>query len=71
VQNRSGLSWRLNEINKRLKERMMTEAEKVWSFAQEFDISLRNAAYAQAIARLGEALDAKGTRDYYQNKTRA
>ncbi|MCZ8248093.1 MAG: Glu/Leu/Phe/Val family dehydrogenase [Microcystis sp.] len=71
VQNRSGLYWRLNEINERLKERMVTEAEKVWSFAQEFDISLRNAAYAQAIARLGEALDAKGTRDYYQNKTRA
>ena len=71
VQNRSGLYWQLNEINERLKERMVTQAEKVWSFAQEFDISLRNAAYAQAIARLGEALDAKGTRDYYQNKTRA
>jgi glutamate dehydrogenase (NADP+) len=71
VQNRSGLYWQLNEINERLKERMVTEAEKVWSFAQEFDISLRNAAYAQAITRLGEALDAKGTRDYYQNKTRA
>jgi len=63
VQNRSGLYWQLNEINERLKERMVTEAEKVWSFAQEFDISLRNAAYAQAIARRGEALDAKGTRD--------
>ncbi|CCI12457.1 NADP-specific glutamate dehydrogenase [Microcystis aeruginosa PCC 9806] len=71
VQNRSGLYWQLNEINERLKERMVTEAEKVWSFAQEFDISLRNAAYAQAITRLGEALDAKGTRDYYQNKTGA
>jgi len=71
VQNRSGLYWQLNEINERLKERMVTQAEKVWSFAQEFDISLRNAAYAQAIARLGEALDAKGTRDYYQNKTGA
>ena len=71
VQNRSGLYWQLNEINERLKERMVTQAEKVWSFAQEFDISLRIAAYAQAIARLGEALDAKGTRDYYQNKTGA
>ena len=67
VQNRSGLYWQLTEINERLKERMVTEAEKVWSFAQEFDISLRTAAYAHAIARLGEALDAKGTRDYYVN----
>jgi len=70
VQNRSGLYWQLNEINERLKERIVTEAEKVWSFAQEFDMSLRTAAYAHAIDRLGEALDAKGTRDYYQNKTR-
>lgn len=67
VQNRSGLYWRLTEINERLKERIVTEAEKVWAFAQEFDISLRTAAYAHAIDRLGEALDAKGTRDYYVN----
>jgi glutamate dehydrogenase (NADP+) len=67
VQNRSGLYWRLTEVNERLKERMVTEAEKVWSIAQEFDISLRTAAYAHAIDRLGEALDAKGTRDYYIN----
>lgn len=65
VQNRSGLYWRLTEVNERLKERMVTEAEKVWVIAREFDISLRTAAYIHAIERLGEALDAKGTRDYY------
>lgn len=67
VQNRSGLYWRLTEINERLKERMVTEAEKVWVLSREFDISPRTAAYVHAIDRLGEALDAKGTRDYYIN----
>lgn len=67
VQNRSGLYWRLTEVNERLKERMVTEAEKVWVIAREFDVSLRTAAYIHAIERLGEALDAKGTRDYYLN----
>ena len=65
VQNRSGLYWSLAEINQRLKERMVVEAEKVWSIAQEFSVSMRTAAYIHALNRLGEALDAKGTRDYY------
>jgi glutamate dehydrogenase (NADP+) len=67
VQNRSGLYWRLTEVNEHLKERMQNEAEKVWSVAQEFAVPLRTAAYIHAIERLGEALDAKGTRDYYVN----
>jgi glutamate dehydrogenase (NADP+) len=67
VQNRSGLYWTLEDVNQRLKERMVVEAEKVWSIAQEFAVSLRTAAYIHALNRLGEALDAKGTRDYYVN----
>jgi glutamate dehydrogenase (NADP+) len=69
VQNRSGLYWTLSEIHERLKERMVGEAEKVWSIAQEFSISLRTAAYIHGLNRLGEALDAKGTRDYYINSS--
>ena len=67
VQNRSGLYWRLTEVNERLKERMVNESERVWSIAREFGVSLRTAAYIHALERLGEALDAKGTRDYYVN----
>ncbi len=68
VQNRSGLYWTLTEIHERLKERMVNEAEKVWSVAQEFDIPLRTAAYVHGLERLGEALDAKGTRSYYRGR---
>lgn len=67
VQNRSGLYWSAEEVNERLKQRIVTETAKVWSLAQEFACSTRTAAYAHALNRLGEALDAKGTREYFVN----
>ena len=67
VQNRSGLYWTLEEVNGRLNEKMVAETEQVWSIAQELAVSMRTAAYIHALHRLGEALDAKGTRDYYIN----
>ncbi|MGL5034019.1 MAG: Glu/Leu/Phe/Val family dehydrogenase, partial [Microcystaceae cyanobacterium] len=68
VQNRSGLYWNLTEVNEHLKTKIVAEAEQVWLVAQEFAIDLRTAAYVHALNRLGEALDAKGTRDYYLNR---
>ncbi len=67
VQNRNGWYWTLEEINQRLKEKMVAETEQTWSIAQQLGVSTRTAAYIQALNRLGEALDAKGTRDYYIN----
>ena len=67
VQNRNGLYWTLSEVNQKLKEKMVEETEKTWSIAQEFSVSMRTAAYIHGLNRLGEALDAKGTRDYYIN----
>ncbi len=65
VQNRSGLYWTLEEVNRNLQQRMVQETERIWTIAQDLSISLRTAAYVHALNRLGEALDAKGTRDYY------
>lgn len=65
VQNRSGLYWSLEEVNNRLKGMMVTEAERIWQIAQELGIAGRTAAYVHALNRLGEAINAKGTRDYY------
>ena len=67
VQNRSGLYWTRTEVNERMKGKMMREAEEVWSIAQKDGVSMRTAAYIHALNRLGDALDAKGTRDYYLN----
>ncbi|NEN91973.1 MAG: Glu/Leu/Phe/Val dehydrogenase [Okeania sp. SIO3H1] len=65
VQNRSGLYWTLDEINQRLKEKMLAETEQIWQISQQFSISMRTAAYVHGLNRLGEAINAKGTRSYY------
>jgi glutamate dehydrogenase (NADP+) len=67
VQNRSGLYWTLAEVNQRLKQKIVEETERIWAISQELAISVRTAAYVHALTRLGEALNAKGTRDYYVN----
>ncbi|MEB3828028.1 Glu/Leu/Phe/Val family dehydrogenase [Phormidium sp. CCY1219] len=67
VQNRSGLYWSVEEVNQRLQQKMIKETEKIWQLAEEFDIPMRTAAYVHGLNRLGEALSAKGTRDYYVN----
>jgi glutamate dehydrogenase (NADP+) len=68
VQNRSGLYWTIEEVNQRLKQKMVDETEKIWFMARDLGISMRTAAYVHALNRLGEALSAKGTRDYYVNE---
>ncbi len=65
VQNRGGFYWNLQDINQRLKDSMVAEAEKILAIAQEFSVSYRTAAYIHALKRLGEAFDAKGTRVQY------
>lgn len=65
VQNRSGLYWSEEEVHSRLSRMMVAEAEKIWRVAQELAIPLRTAAYVHALDRLGDALNAKGTREYY------
>ena len=65
VQNRSGWYWTLSEVNQRLKEKMLAEAEQVWNLSKDSKINIRTAAYVQALKRLATALDAKGTRDYF------
>ncbi|MBW4619803.1 MAG: Glu/Leu/Phe/Val dehydrogenase [Cyanosarcina radialis HA8281-LM2] len=67
VQNRSGLYWSLQEVNQRLRLKMVEETDRIWQIAQEHSIPMRTAAYVHALNRLGEAIDAKGTRDYYTN----
>ncbi|MDJ0531635.1 MAG: Glu/Leu/Phe/Val dehydrogenase [Xenococcaceae cyanobacterium MO_207.B15] len=67
VQNRNGWYWTSEEVNQRLKEKMETETQKVWDIAQRNQMDVRTASYVHGLKRLGEAIDAKGTRDYYNN----
>jgi glutamate dehydrogenase (NADP+) len=67
VQNRSGLYWSLEEVNQRMEQRMLEATEQIWHIATQETLSLRTAAYVHALNRIGEAISAKGTRDYYIN----
>ena len=67
VQNRSGLYWKLDEVNERLRSRITEEAETIWHLAKKHSVSFRTAAYIHALGRLGEALDDRGTRAYYNS----
>ncbi len=65
VQNRQGLYWTLEQINQRLKQMMVEETERIWTIAQEQGIAPRTAAYVHALNRIGDAVQAKGTKDYF------
>jgi glutamate dehydrogenase (NADP+) len=56
VQNMQGYSWTLEEVHARLQEIMTNAFNVVWDLAEERNLSLRSAAYAGAIRRIGEAV---------------
>ena len=55
VQNRQGLSWTLDEVHHRLAETMTRAFDATWATAEAEGLSLRSAAYAVALRRLGGA----------------
>lgn len=65
VQNRQGYSWTLDEVHAKLQHIMQRAFDDVWAIAAEEEMDLRNAAYTLAMRRLGEAIEAHGTRDYF------
>jgi glutamate dehydrogenase (NADP+) len=65
VQNRNGLYWSGAEVHQQLQQRMIRATESLWQVSQQESISLRTAGYVLALRRIGEAITAKGTRDYY------
>jgi len=67
VQNLQGYSWTLDEVHSRLEEIMTSAFNRVWDLAEVRAFSLRSAAYAVAIRRIGEAVEAHGTRDYFSS----
>ncbi|HIK55020.1 MAG TPA: Glu/Leu/Phe/Val dehydrogenase [Synechococcales cyanobacterium M55_K2018_004] len=65
VQNRSGSYWPLEKVNRKLEQSMNAETDHIWAIAQELSVDLRTAAYIHALNRLGEAISARGTREFY------
>ncbi|BBP42619.1 Glu/Leu/Phe/Val family dehydrogenase [Thiosulfativibrio zosterae] len=66
VQNRSGLYWELEEVQTRLAKTMRREANTVFDLANEFQTSLRTAAYLHGIKRLAGAIDQRGNHKLFK-----
>lgn len=67
VQNRSGYTWTLEEVNQRLQEVISKAFNEVWMIAKTEHRTLRSAAYIHALRRIGDAVSAHGTREYFSS----
>lgn len=68
VQNKAGLYWPLSEIHGRLRKTMSVEYLRIRELSERHRIGMRTAAYAHALRRMGEAVEAGGTREFYLNR---
>jgi len=60
TQNKNNDRWELDEIDRRLKRKILRAYERMKSFRKEFDTSARLACYAKAIKRLEAAYMERG-----------
>lgn len=69
IQNRAGDYWPKATVEKRLTERLDREANLCFDRAEQEKLSLRAAAYMQGIARITRAMDHRGTRAFFNNRS--
>jgi glutamate dehydrogenase (NADP+) len=67
VQNRTGVSWELAEVHRRLLEIMSREFSAVYELAGEYRIDLRTAAYVHGLNRIGAAIASQGTHAFFRD----
>ncbi len=60
AQNRQGIAWLDGVAAERLHHTMHDAFAEVWAFSQTHKLSLRRAAYAIAVERVGEAMSVRG-----------
>ncbi|MGC8733665.1 MAG: Glu/Leu/Phe/Val family dehydrogenase [bacterium] len=60
VQDLQSFFWEEEEINNKLKKLMTRAFEKVWSYSNGNNVSLRLAAYAYAVSKVARALELRG-----------
>lgn len=68
AQNRSGLSWALEEVRERLKDKLKSSFEDMWLYQHtNTKSSLRQAAYARALHNIEAVIEIGGTKEYYSS----
>lgn len=65
AQNRAGLSWSEDEVHERLEQIMTREFLAIHELMTKRRIDMRTAAYAQALNRISQAIEAQGTSSYF------
>lgn len=65
TQNNSGLYWTEEQVRERLRARIENETDHVAATAEEHDVSLRDAAYIHALSRLEDAVQSRGSANYF------
>ena len=60
AQSRQGYAWEEELVAERLRTRMEAAFTTVWAKAARLDVSLRRAAFAVALERVAEAIEARG-----------
>jgi len=66
VQNKAGYYWGLAEVQEKLKAIMEPEARSIWNVKREKGLNMRTAAYVHALARIASAVEAHGTKAYFE-----
>ncbi len=65
AQNKAGYYWSEDKVRSRLREFLQPQATAIWKTKQEKGIDMRTAAYVHALARIAEAVEARGTKAYF------
>lgn len=68
VQNRQGFYWTEDSVHDRLHEIMRREFNGIYQSMEKLGTDMRTAAYAVALTRVGEAIEANGTQHYFAHR---
>src|SRR5690606_3077735 len=65
VQNKQGILWSLDKVQKKLHAMMSEEFNHVYDCMMEKKIDMRTAAYAVGLSGIGDAISSLGTVQYF------
>jgi len=60
IQNLHRESWRIEEFNEKLEEKIVKAFNDVWDMPQQYKVTLRTAAYMIAVKRIADAMPKPG-----------
>ena len=67
VQNKAGYYWPVEEVRSKLKEIMEPETRRIWSVKEDKGLDMRTAAYVHALDRIAAAVEAHGTKAFFNS----